>query len=118
MPYFNCKLRGGVTPDSITLSGGASATLNPSVARGNSNNPVIYTSGNCTIPSFGYHYADVTGGTINSLSGNNIDISQEDSFEFLITAVYKSSDWTIHYGGSGEYPFGNITAKWTIVLHN
>lgn len=121
MAYYECSLmsKDGVKlPESITLSGDTSAVLNPSIARANSTTPTIYTTGNCTIPTFGYHYANVTGGKIDSNSGNNIDISGKDSFRFDVTSVYKSAEWNIHHGSDGTYPYGGVTAKWTIVLHN
>lgn len=117
MPYYLCDMRGVRLPDSITLSGDASAVLNPSIVKKTSKLPTMYAVGSCTIPTFGYHYADVTGGTIDSTSGNNIDISSKNNFVFDISSAYVSS-WNIHWGSDGEYPYGSVSAKWTIVLHN
>ncbi|MBD5466693.1 MAG: hypothetical protein HDR21_00900 [Lachnospiraceae bacterium] len=117
MPYYLCDMSGLKLPGSITLSGTASAILNPSVVKKTSTNPTVYTIGDCTIPTFGYHYADVTSGTIDSKSGNNIDISGKNNFVFNIGRV-NVSFWYIHHNGSDEYPYGSATATWTIVLHN
>ncbi len=91
--------------------------MNPSVVKKTDTLPTMYAIGSCTIPTFGYHYANVIGGTIDQKSGNNIDISGKNNFIFSISSAYVSS-WNIHWDSNGEHPYGSVAAQWTIVLHN
>lgn len=106
---------GGVKlPDSVTFSGTGSASINP-YKKDSGNNPSASIGASASIPTMGYHYANITAASSSVGVGNNIDISNVSSIDVSASSGF---NWLTHWQGNDSYFFGSGTASYTVTLHN
>lgn len=100
-------------PDSVTFSGKGSAGINP--YKMDNGNPTASIGASASIPTMGYHYANITAASSSVGVGNNIDISNVSSIDVSASAGFS---WLTHWQGNDLYFYGSGTASYTVTLHN